>query len=74
MLGDAVLRREDYVHSYPYDWRTHQPVITVASLQWFVRNEKIKEAALAALEDVKAFPDPDKTKTEMVQRVLQVCA
>ena len=72
MLGDSIVKKEDYVHSYPYDWRTKQPVITVASLQWFVRNDKIKEDALRALEGVTTFPDPEKNKTEMMQRVKQV--
>ena len=72
MLGDSIVKQEDYTHSYPYDWRTKRPVITVASLQWFVRNEMIKEDAVKALENVRSFPDPEKTKMEMVQRVKQV--
>ena len=72
MLRQSLVKKEDYIHSYPYDWRTKKPVITVASLQWFVRNDKIKETALKALEDVRFFPDPIVSKAEMTQRVKQV--
>ena len=72
MLGQSLVKKEDYIHSYPYDWRTKKPVITVASLQWFVRNDKIKETALKALEDVRFFPDPIVSKAEMTHRVKQV--
>ena len=66
------MKREDFVHSYPYDWRTKQPVITVASLQWFVSNKLLREKALNALENVRFFPNSDTAKSEMTQRVRQV--
>lgn len=71
LLGDAIMKREDFVHSYPYDWRTKQPVITVASLQWFVSNKLLREKALNALENVRFFPNSDTAKSEMTQRVRQ---
>ncbi|XP_060807153.1 isoleucine--tRNA ligase, mitochondrial [Amyelois transitella] len=55
-LGDSVIRRGVYVHSYPLDWRTKQPVILRASQQWFIDTEKLKEKAQAALEKVKILP------------------
>jgi isoleucyl-tRNA synthetase len=31
----ALLHQHDFVHKYPYDWRTHKPVIVRATRQWF---------------------------------------
>ena len=28
--------REDYDHSYPHCWRCHNPVIFLATAQWFI--------------------------------------
>jgi len=41
----AVVKEEDCVHSYPYDWRTKQPVITRASKQWFINTGSLKDKA-----------------------------
>ena len=38
--------------SYPYDWRTKQPVVLRASRQWFINTNSLKEAALATLDKV----------------------
>ena len=44
--GDDVVHLERYVHSYPYDWRTKQPVLLLASRQWFIDTDSIKQRAL----------------------------
>lgn len=49
LLGSNVVFLENFRHSYPYDWRTKQPVILRASLQWFVDTEKIKTAAIVSV-------------------------
>ena len=46
LLKENILHQEEFVHSYPYDWRTKKPVILRASQQWFINTEKIKENAL----------------------------
>lgn len=46
LLGDNVLHLEPFYHSYPYDWRSKQPVIIRASMQWFIDTAKIKQSAL----------------------------
>lgn len=51
-----LLEEECYTHSYPYDWRTQKPVIIRATKQWFLNTERVKEAALAALEEVEILP------------------
>ena len=52
-----LLREADYVHSYPYDWRTKRPVILRASRQWFINVRSLREKAVEALEDVKIRPE-----------------
>ena len=46
LLGDNFLHAEDFIHSYPYDWRTKKPVIIAASRQWFIDTNSLKEKAL----------------------------
>lgn len=36
LLGSALLHCSKFVHSYPFCWRTHKPVIYRATKQWFV--------------------------------------
>ncbi|XP_055956965.1 isoleucine--tRNA ligase, mitochondrial [Patella vulgata] len=56
LLKDNLLHVEDYVHSYPYDWRTKLPVITRASKQWFINTNIVKKRALECLKDVEIIP------------------
>ncbi|XP_055551514.1 isoleucine--tRNA ligase, mitochondrial [Wyeomyia smithii] len=55
-------------HSYPIDWRTKQPVMLRASDQWFIDTSKLKEPALAAVEQIQIFPH---TSAEVSQKVLR---
>ena len=52
MLGDALVRRSPFVHSYPCDWRTKKPVILRASRQWFVDTVGMKAEVIKAVEGV----------------------
>lgn len=49
LLGHDLAHVEDYIHSYPYDWRTKQPVILRASKQWFIDTNSIKQKALVRI-------------------------
>lgn len=42
---NALLKEEQCVHSYPYDWRTKQPVVIRPSKQWFINTESLKDKA-----------------------------
>lgn len=44
-------------HSYPFDWRTKKPIIFRATPQWFASVDKIRDEILAAIDEVKFFPD-----------------
>ncbi|KAI5967678.1 ISM1 [Candida margitis] len=64
MLCVDVLKQHDmiynlnknFIHSYPYDWRSQTPVIQRATPQWFVNVDKIKPFALEALSKVEFHP------------------
>ena len=43
-------------HSYPFDWRTHKPVIYRGTPQWFVSIKEIKKNILNSLKKIKTFP------------------
>ena len=45
LLEDDILDTHKVVHSYPYDWRTKEPVIICASKQWFMNLDSIKPLA-----------------------------
>lgn len=51
MLGaaGALLKEEDCVHSYPYDWRAGQPVIILPSKQWFINTASLKDKAKVSM-------------------------
>ena len=62
----VLFRSEDYLHSYPHDWRGKTPIIFRATEQWFVAVDKpfgdtqqsLRERALqAAGEGIQFVPD-----------------
>ena len=52
-----LIKREDIEHSYPFDWRTKQPVIFRAVPQWFASIESFRQDILDALDDVEFQPE-----------------
>jgi isoleucyl-tRNA synthetase len=63
-----VLSEQPLQHTYPYDWRSNQPLIIRATPQWFVNVEKIKDRAIAALDNVRFVPESAKAKLELLVR------
>ncbi|MCT1176819.1 isoleucine--tRNA ligase [Pediococcus pentosaceus] len=55
--SNALLKQMDYVHSYPFDWRTKKPIIFRATPQWFASVDKIRDQILEAIGDVEFLPD-----------------
>lgn len=45
LLDAGLMYSEPFVHSYPYDWRAHCPVIILASRQWFLSTETLRQKA-----------------------------
>jgi isoleucyl-tRNA synthetase len=63
---NMLLHQEDYTHSYPFCWRSKNPVIFRAMDQWFINidHDKFREKALAAIEAAKWIPDWGKSRIE----------
>lgn len=53
----ALVLQNDYVHKYPYDWRTKKPVMLRSTAQWFANVEGLQKEAVKALQSVKMVPD-----------------
>ena len=43
-------------HSYPHCWRCHQPVIFLATSQWFISMDALREAAIAECQTTQWIP------------------
>ena len=53
----AIVKQENYLHSYPFCYRTHKPLIYRAVSSWFVDIGKLKESMLNANEQITWMPD-----------------
>jgi isoleucyl-tRNA synthetase len=49
--------RSDFQHSYPHCWRCHQPVIFLATSQWFISMDGLREAAVTECNGVRWIPE-----------------
>jgi isoleucyl-tRNA synthetase len=51
-------RRDTYEHSYPHCWRCQNPVIFLATSQWFISMDagRLRELALSAIDGVRWIP------------------
>ncbi|EMD34769.1 hypothetical protein CERSUDRAFT_86196 [Gelatoporia subvermispora B] len=58
----ALVKIGRHKHSYPYDWRTHQPVIMIATSQWFANLDKIKRDTMDAIETTLFIPPQSKNR------------
>ena len=52
-----LLAKEKITHSYPHCWRCKHPIIYRATEQWFCSVDAIKDAAVAACDDIQWKPD-----------------
>uniref|UniRef100_S4RA74 isoleucine--tRNA ligase n=1 Tax=Petromyzon marinus TaxID=7757 RepID=S4RA74_PETMA len=52
----CLLHEAACVHSYPFDWRSHQPVLVRASSQWFINTDTLRDRAQEVLKKVKVVP------------------
>jgi isoleucyl-tRNA synthetase len=48
--------REDFVHAYPHCWRCHNPVIFLATSQWFIAMDALRDSARDAVASVAWHP------------------
>ena len=58
--------REDYEHSYPHCWRCHNPVIFLATAQWFIAMDAhhLRDKALKAINDTRWIPSWGQARIE----------
>jgi isoleucyl-tRNA synthetase len=75
LAKQGLLRaKRKYVHKYPIDWRTKQPVIVRATAQWFANVDDIKAGAMKAIADVRFVPETGRSRLEsFVQGRSQWC-
>jgi isoleucyl-tRNA synthetase len=48
--------RSTVSHSYPHCWRCHQPVIFLATAQWFINMDGLREAAISEVNATRWIP------------------
>jgi isoleucyl-tRNA synthetase len=53
----ALVRREDYTHSYPHCWRCRNPLIYKAVSSWFVEVTKFRDRMVELNEQITWVPD-----------------
>lgn len=63
LLGENLINVSKFIHSYPFCWRTHKPVIYRATKQWFItmdekklNSSSIREIALKQISLTKFYP------------------
>ncbi|XP_014235016.1 isoleucine--tRNA ligase, mitochondrial isoform X1 [Trichogramma pretiosum] len=59
-IGQDILNTETITHSYPYDWRTKKPVIVLASYQWFIDTNSIKDKAIECVQKINIYPEQNR--------------
>lgn len=72
LLGDALLHKSKFKHSYPHCWRSHTPLIFRATKQWFIsvdekpntQDKTLREIALSEVEKTLFFPKTGKKRLE----------
>ena len=76
LMGEAVLKVDKFIHSYPHCWRSHTPLIYRATKQWFIsvdgtpegESKTLREIALSEAEKTKFIPETGRKRlTSMVE-------
>ncbi|AFQ24075.1 isoleucine--tRNA ligase [Candidatus Portiera aleyrodidarum] len=65
-LNNRIIAKELILHSYMYCWRHKNPLIKMATSQWFVGMDvgkiSLRKKALDCLKNVKVYPSSGKTR------------
>lgn len=70
----VLLSARPYVHSYPIDWRTKQPILTRATAQFFADLRASQAHALAAMQNVHFTPSTGRQRLQsLVSRRSEWC-
>ncbi|RWS03225.1 isoleucine--tRNA ligase-like protein [Dinothrombium tinctorium] len=68
MLKSNIVYKSKYCHSYPHDWRSQKPVITIPTSQWFIDIESIRKECIETLEKIDF--NPPNAKEELKNQLL----
>lgn len=52
-----LLKAEDYEHSYPFCWRSGDPLLYYAKPAWYIKTSEKREELLASNESVTWYPE-----------------
>jgi isoleucyl-tRNA synthetase len=52
-----MFRAEKYLHSYPFGWRTGDPLIYYAKNAWYIRTTAVRERMIALNQTIKWVPE-----------------
>ena len=52
-----MFRSERYKHSYPFGWRTGDPIIYYAKNAWYIRTSKIKDRMVELNQEINWVPE-----------------
>jgi isoleucyl-tRNA synthetase len=52
-----MFRSERYSHSYPFGWRTGDPIIYYAKNAWYIRTSEIKDRMVELNQDINWVPE-----------------
>jgi isoleucyl-tRNA synthetase len=55
--NNALVRREDYTHSYPHCWRCRTPLIYKAVSSWFVEVTKFRDRMVELNQEITWVPE-----------------
>jgi isoleucyl-tRNA synthetase len=55
--NNALVRREDYTHSYPHCWRCRSPLIYKAVSSWFVEVTKFRDRMVELNQEITWVPE-----------------
>ena len=74
LLGDNLIYKSKFVHSYPHCWRTKTPLIYRATNQWFIlldekledSNKTLRETALNSLDTINFYPENSKNRLKLM--------
>ncbi|MBV8244794.1 MAG: class I tRNA ligase family protein, partial [Candidatus Eremiobacteraeota bacterium] len=72
----ALLRAEEYTHSYPHCWRCHNPVIFRATAQWFIAMDqnRLRTRTIDAIKSVGWVPSWGELRiTQMLENHPEWC-
>jgi len=52
-----MFRAEKYLHSYPFGWRTHDPIIYYAKNAWYIRTSEYRDRMVELNQTIKWVPE-----------------